>query len=375
MSSPKYRLGYPDASLSLPARAGADGSGPDGRHDNADLGGFAGTDGRPPESIPDEPPEHKPGSNAGHGHSASTARYADGIEHSRRVGSPVASSPPIRRRPRLSAILQAQLMLRFGAEPGAFSTSLSRALAVSGRPALSEQSPHCKALHRLTHLFRPQTRRRDHAPGPPFRRDDVALPEEGLAFPRSRSPQLTPSRKLRSQPTGCAFSQPSTHGAADGAAVLPDGSQALSGVPPPPDSVAHGAADGAAVLPDGSQAWAGVPPPPDSVAHGAADGAAVLPDGSQAWAGVPPPPDSVAHGAADSAAVLPEGSQDWAGVPPPQDSVAHGAADSAAVLRDGSQDWAGGGCSPPQDAGPHGAADGAAGYTLALATDRSTRGG
>ncbi len=210
MSSPKYRLGYPDASLSLPARAGADGSGPDGRHDNADLGGFAGTDGRPPESIPDEPPEHKPGSNAGHGHSASTARYADGIEHSRRVGSPVASSPPIRRRPRLSAILQAQLMLRFGAEPGAFSTSLSRALAVSGRPALSEQSPHCKALHRLTHLFRPQTRRRDHAPGPPFRRDDAALPEEGLAFPRSRSPQLTPSRKLRSQPTGCAFSQPST---------------------------------------------------------------------------------------------------------------------------------------------------------------------
>ena len=210
VSSPKYRLGYPDASLSLPARAGADGSGPDGRHDNADLGGFAGTDGRPPESIPDEPPEHKPGSNAGHGHSASTARYADGIEHSRRVGSPVASSPPIRRRPRLSAILQAQLMLRFGAEPGAFSTSLSRALAVSGRPALSEQSPHCKALHRLTHLFRPQTRRRDHAPGPPFRRDDAALPEEGLAFPRSRSPQLTPSRKLRSQPTGCAFSQPST---------------------------------------------------------------------------------------------------------------------------------------------------------------------
>ena len=176
VSPPKYRLGYPDASLFLPARAGADGSGPDGQHDNADLGGFAGTDGRPPESIPDEPPEHKPGSNAGHGHSASTARYADGIEHSRRVGSPVASSPPIRRRPRLSAILLLRQLPQFrGQSPGRF---LLRFPGLS--PSLvgllyQSRARTAKPLQRLTHLFRSQTRLRDHAPGPPFRRDDAAL--------------------------------------------------------------------------------------------------------------------------------------------------------------------------------------------------------
>jgi len=174
VSAEGHPSGYPDASPSSDALAGDADIEPVAPRGNDDPGASSDNGGQLHEWIPAEPPQRRRGSSAGPGHSGSKEKCADGTGRNRRVGSPVASSPP-RRRPRLSEILSSRHMPQFGLgqSPGRFRTSLP-GLSPSLRSAYQSPRPQRETPFPAG-AFTPATWRAAGTPhSHPSRRDDAA---------------------------------------------------------------------------------------------------------------------------------------------------------------------------------------------------------